>query len=323
MVQIVFMGTPDFAVPTLEKLIETGEKISTVVTQPDRRQGRGKKLKPSPVKRFAQKNNFPVMQPEELNADAISQLEALAPDVIVVVAYGQLLPEKVLNIPTYGCLNVHASLLPKYRGAAPIHRAIINGEKESGVSIMRMERGMDTGPILAQRKVTITETMTTGELHDSLAEIGAQLLAETLAKIAEVSPVTQQDSEATYADKISKADEKLNWNRSAADIVNLVRGMNPWPGTYTTLEDKRLKIFDAELFPYRPMVKEKSNKCRPEPGMILEIVPTGIVVATGDDNAVLVTRVQPPGKQKMPTADFLRGYRIMSGHRFGDGDSDA
>lgn len=302
----VFMGTPDFAVPTLEKLIEAEYKIVAVVTQPDRRRDRGKKIKPSPVKECALQHGVPVLQPEKLDRTFVNQLGELQPDVIIVVAYGKLLPPEILNLPRFGCLNVHASLLPKYRGAAPIHRAIINGEKESGVSIMLLDEGMDTGPVFSQKKVAIPDSMTAGELHDLLAVEGAQLLVETLEKLpGGLQPKPQNDAEASYAPLLTKEDEYLNWAEGAADIVNRIRGMNPWPGAYTIYENKRLKIYGAEQFPFT--VNDAV------PGTVVEINDRGFVVMAGDHNGVLVTEVQMQGKQRMSAPAFLRGCHLSPG----------
>ncbi len=316
------MGTPDFAVPALDKLIAAGHEVVAVVTQPDRRQGRGKKIKPGPVKQTALAKGITVMQPEKLDNIFVKQLAELHLDVIAVVAYGKLLPEAVINLPRYGCINVHASLLPKYRGAAPIHRAIIDGERESGVTIMQMDRGMDTGPILAQKRVAIPGAMTAGELHDILAVEGADLLVKTLAELARGVTQKQQDNAiATYAPMLTGEDKRIDWREPAIEIINRVRGMNPRPGTYTIYQDKRLKIFKAELFPYRLVENrfEGNVKENVAPGTITELISQGFVVAAGDGNAVLVTEVQPPGKQKMQASDFLRGHAMTVGQRLGRG----
>lgn len=315
MLRVVFMGTPDFAVPTLEKLIASGHQVQAVVTQPDRRRGRGKKVKPSPVKKFAMERGLTVLQPDKLDADFVAQLVALKPDVAVVVAYGKLLPEAVLSLPGYGCINIHGSLLPKYRGAAPLHWAVINGENESGVSIMRMDKGMDTGPVLAYQSVPIAAEDTTGTLHDQLAQVGADLLVETLAELPRgIKEHPQDDGLATDAPPLTKQDEQISWRRPAQDIVNQVRGMNPWPGTYTIYQDKRLKIFAAEVFPHLPVL---ADALTPVPGKVIEVNQLGIVVAVGANQAVLLTEVQPPGKQRMRAADFLRGYQVEVGQRLG------
>jgi len=230
---IVFMGTPQFAVETLEQLIQAGHQILGVVTQPDRPKGRGSKLNPTPVKVKADEYGLPVYQPEKIRDPIfIQKLADLKPEVIVVVAYGQILPKEILELPPLGCINVHASLLPKYRGAAPIHWSIINGEKETGVTTMLMDQGLDTGNMLLKTSVEIGSSETTGELHDKLAVLGGQLLIETLSMMAkgEITPQAQDDGQATYAPLLNKEHELINWQKKAQDIQNLIRGMNPWPG---------------------------------------------------------------------------------------------
>ena len=306
--KIVFMGTPDFAVPTLGALLKAGHEVVSVVTQPDRKRGRGKSIRPCPVKSYALKHDLNILQPECFDAGYISQLVKLGSEAIVVVAYGKILTEEILNLPKYGCINVHASVLPKYRGAAPIHRAIINGETESGVTIMRLDKGMDTGPMLKQEKVSISDTMTAGELHDRLAQIGAELLVKTLECLPNLVPKEQVSSLATYAAMLTKEDECLDWEQKANNVVNRIRGMNPWPGAYTILDNKRLKIHQAQVFPFA--IKNS------RPGTIVETNNKGFVVAAGDEKGVLVTMLQPEGKQKMPAADFLRGYFLSPGTKF-------
>ncbi|MBO8136578.1 MAG: methionyl-tRNA formyltransferase [Desulfotomaculum sp.] len=304
--RIVYMGTPEFAVPCLKKIIKQNYQLVAVVTQPDKPKGRGKKLQPPPVKVTAQKYNLPVYQPEKINtAEFITKLKELEPDLIVVVAYGKILPKEILNLPPLGCVNVHASLLPKYRGAAPIHWAVINGEKETGVTTMYMDEGMDTGDMILSRAVPIKEDETVGEVHDKLAELGAEVLGETLNLIAEGrAPRTPQNSkEATYAPMLKREHEIINWDRTALEIKNHIRGMNPWPGTYTKLKGKILKIWRAEI------VKCDSSE---QPGTVISCKNNKIVVQTGE-GCLAVTELQLQGCKRMDAGCFLCGNKITPG----------
>jgi len=299
------MGTPDFAVPTLKLLIEK-HNVAGVVTQPDRPKGRGKKMLASPVKETALENNIPVFQPEKIrDEEFISKLEQFDADVFVIVAYGQLLPEKVLNMPKYGCINVHGSLLPKYRGAAPIQRALIDGEKVTGVTIMYMAKGLDSGDMIIKKEISVDDGETYGSLHDKMAPIGAEALIEALELIekGEVKPEKQDDSLSCYAKKIEKGFGKIDWNKNSDKILNFIRGLNPVPCAYTLLNGEVFKIWNAEEFYEGADSNEK-------PGSVIKIFPKkGFVVKT-NDSALIITEVQAKGGKKMNCSDYLRGHNI-------------
>lgn len=309
---MVYMGTPDFSVPALRHLIEGPHQVVGVVTQPDRPSGRGKKLTPPPVKSLALEHGIEVFQPEKLrkNDEAFAHISAWKPDVCVVAAYGQILPQRFLDIPRLGCINIHASLLPKYRGASPINAAIIHGETESGVTLMQMEAGLDTGPMLAIVKTPIGELETAQELHDRLSELGAAHLNEVLTKLdaGEITAVAQDDSLMTYAPLMKKEDGKIDWSSSAVDVANLIRGVNPWPGAYADIlradgRQERVKFHLA-----------KAVEGSGEPGAILES--TGRLVIGCADGALEVLRIQPPNGRAMDVRDFLNGNRLEAGDRF-------
>lgn len=301
---IVFMGTPDFAVPSLEILIEKFN-VTAVFTQPDRPKGRGKKIAMSPVKETAIKYDIPVYQPEKIRKEPemLELLKKLNPDFIVVVAFGQILPKEVLEIPKKACINLHASLLPKYRGAAPINWAIINGEKVSGNTTMLMDVGLDTGNMLLKQEVKISENMTMGELHDDLMEKGAGLLAETIVSYDDITPIKQNDEKTCYASKINKKIGEIDWNISAEKIHNLIRGLNPWPAAYTTYNDKIMKLYESEV------IKKENNS---EPGTIIECSKDGIKVAA-KDGIVNIKKIQFPGKKPLNVDEYLRGHSIEVG----------
>ena len=281
MLKVVFMGTPDFAVPTLRMLLEQQYPLQAVITQPDRAKGRGKQIVAPPVKRLAEQHHIPVLQPEKVRTkDVIQTLQELAPDLIVVIAYGQILPESILRIPTRGCINVHASLLPKYRGAAPIHWAIIRGETETGITTMFMDKGMDTGDMLLQRRIPIQEDDTAGVLHDRLAELGAETLLETLQRMeaGDLQRIPQNHDAATYAPMLKKEDGDIDWQEKALTIVRKVRGLHPWPGAYTSYQGRMVKLLQVrqEICPVHSMSAI--------PGAIIEIDKlSGPLVQTGDD----------------------------------------
>ncbi len=303
--KIVFMGTPDFSVAALAALAKE-HMISLVVTQPDRARGRGKKVIPSPVKKMAAELNIPVFQPNRLrDPDAIARVVDEGADVIVVVAFGQILPKEVLHAPKYGCINIHASLLPKYRGAAPIHRAIQAGESESGVTIMQMDEGLDTGDMLSVETIEITETMTTGQLHDALSELGAKMIVETLNKIEDktIQGLPQDDHFATYANKIAKSEAEIDWRMEAVAIHNAIRAFDPFPGAWTNFNSLKLKCFSTAC-----AERESSGT----PGEVLEVTQEGFRVQTGR-GSLWVKEVQIPGKRRMPVSDFLRGNKLEKG----------
>ncbi len=311
--RIVFMGTPAFAVPSLNELIEAGHEILAVVTQPDKPRGRGLSKTMSEVKAAALSHNIQVLEPHKLKEENfIEKLRGLYPDFIAVVAYGKILPEPILVIPPKGCVNLHASLLPKYRGAAPVSRAIINGEKETGVSVMLMDRGMDTGPVLLKEKVAIGTDDTAESLSSKLSMAGAKLLTEAIALIAEdkIKPVPQDDNAASYAPILRKGDGKVDWGRNAQEIRDLVRGLYPWPGAYTHWKDKLLKIHGCRI-----KAEPVTTPIDALPGSIIDVSGEGISVKCGS-GTLEITELQPENRKRMHASDFIKGYRILKGDRF-------
>ncbi len=306
-IRTVFMGTPAFALATLEGLIAAGCNLVGVYTQPDRPKGRGKKLAPPPVKELAQQHGIPVFQPQKLRApEAVEQLKALQPELIVVVAYGQILPKAVLDIPGHGCINVHASLLPKYRGAAPINQAIVDGESETGITTMLMDVGLDTGDMLVKLSLAIGANETAGQLHDRLALLGREAMEETLKRLCagELVAEKQDDALSTYAPMMKKEDGLIDWSQPAAAIHNLVRGLDPWPGAYTHLAGDVLKIADTSV----------DETLSGAPGRVLSAAADGVRVACGE-GALVVGQLQLPGKKRLAAADFLRGRDLPVGTR--------
>lgn len=308
--RVIFMGTPDFAVSSLKALIESGHTVLTVVTQPDRPKGRGKKEAPPPVKEAAQELGLPVIQPLKVkDPDLIRLLRSLSPEVIVVVAYGQILPREILLLPKCGCVNVHASLLPKYRGAAPIHRAVINGEQETGITTMFMDEGLDTGDMILQESTPIFEEDNVGTIHDRLAIAGARLLSNTLDLIGRGrAPRAPQKDKSSYAPMITGADELIQWNKPARDIFNHIRGMDPWPGARTFMGSKMLKIWSAHV----RAEDQRQEHARPEPGRVLETGRDGVMVCTGR-GIIVIDELQLQGAKRMSAADFLRGTPGLAG----------
>ncbi|SFQ18118.1 methionyl-tRNA formyltransferase [Caldicoprobacter faecalis] len=312
MLKIVFMGTPEFAIPSLEAIVSSGHQIIGVVTQPDKPKGRGKKLAPPPVKEWAVARNIPVYQPEKVkDPEFIEVLKGLAPDLIVTAAYGQILPKEILDIPPLGCINVHASLLPKYRGASPIQQALIDGETETGITIMYMDVGMDTGDIIFQKSTPIYPDEQADELHDRLAVLGGEALAEVLKLFEKGRPAgrPQEQEKATYCKKIDKSMGNIDWTQSAVRIKNLVRGLTPWPGTFTFLGDQRIKVWKVQEWEY-------SNLGTHTPGQVVAADQRhGLVVACGEGFLRLV-RIQGEGKKVMEDVEFLRGNPIPVGAIF-------
>lgn len=301
--KLIFMGTPEFAVHTLEELNENGYDIKLVVTQPDKPSGRGKKLKKSDVKIKAEELGLEIFQPNKIKLDEnIKKLKEYKPDFIVVVAYGQILNKEILSIPKYGCINVHASLLPKYRGAAPLNWAIINGEKTTGVTTMAMDVGLDTGDMLLKSKIDIDDNMNVGELHDKLSIQGARLLIETLKGIEcdEIQREKQDNSLSNYAPMLDKENTKINWNDKAQNIHNLIRGLSPWPSAYFMYEENKVKVYKSMY------TNEKTGY---NPGFVLKANNEGIFVTTLD-GIVILKEIQMPGKNKMKVSDYLRGNKF-------------
>ena len=306
--RIVFMGTPDFAVPSLQALIGAGHDVCAVYTQPDKPQGRKQILTAPPVKTLALEHDIPVFQPNTLkNEDEQARLREIAPEVIIVVAYGKLLPKAVLDIPPHGCINVHGSLLPRWRGAAPIQWAVIAGDEMAGVTTMQMAEGLDTGDMLLTYETKVGEKETAGELFDRLAQSGAELLTQTLVKLDEITPRPQDEAQSCYAHMLDKQMAVIDWSKSAHEIDCLIRGLNPWPIALTTLSGERLKVFAAE--------KANGNG---EPGTVLEADPKkGLTVACGE-GALRLTEIQLVGGKRMKATDFLRGHAIEVGTKLGD-----
>ena len=308
---LIFMGTPGFAVPSLRALLDAGAPILLVVTQPDRPKGRGRRVAAPPVKQLAQERGLEVYQPKKVkSAEAVERITARGPSCLVVVAYGQLLSAEILEIPPLGAVNVHASLLPKYRGPAPIHWALIQGEMETGVTTMFMDAGMDTGDILLQRKAVIQPEETAGSLHDRLAEQGARVLVETLdlLKRGSLEPKIQDSSQATYAPMLAKEDGKVDWHEEAKRICCRIRGLDPWPGSFTSWQGKRLKLFGCRAL---------SISTQAEPGTVIAAAEDGLQVAAGE-GAVLIETLQLEGGRPLAVSDFLRGHHFQVEDKLGE-----
>ena len=300
---IVFMGTPEFALPTLKKIHNSSHSILSVITQPDRPKGRGQKQVDSPIKKFALENNLPILQPATVNTkEFIASLLENRPDYIIVVAFGQILSETLLKVPKQFCINLHSSLLPKYRGAAPINRAILNGETRSGVTTMIMDKGMDTGDILLVDETPIEQNDDAQSLHDKLSEQGGKLVLETLSRLQknDLLPTPQNSDLASYAPKLKKEESLIDWKIDAENIFNKIRGLSPWPGTHTLYNGKRLAILKGEI-----VLGESSDR----PGHVERITDTGIEVGTGK-NRLKITELKLEGKKAMPVKSFLSGYKI-------------
>lgn len=306
--KVVYMGTPDFAVPPLRALVKAGYEVVGAVTQPDKPKGRSKTLLPPPVKEEALKYNIPVYQPLKVREpEFLETLKNLAPDVIVVAAFGQIIPKAILDLPEFGCLNIHASLLPKYRGAAPIQQAVINGDKEAGVTIMKMGTGLDTGDMISQAAVLLTEDETGGSLFDRLSELGAELLIKTLPSVFDRTAVYEpqpEESPTPYAGMITKQMGLLDFKKDAETLERLIRGLNPWPSAYAYLNVKTLKIWKADV--------EKREAENEAPGTVIKADKNGVYVACGQDILIL-KEVQLEGKKRMDAASFLRGHQLEPG----------
>lgn len=304
--RVIFMGTPDFSVGTLEALVQAGHEVVLAVTQPDRPKGRGGKMQYTPVKEKALEYDIPVFQPVKVREKScVEKLDSYKADVMVVVAFGQILPREILELTPYGCINVHASLLPKYRGAAPIQWSIIDGETVTGVTTMQMDEGLDTGDMLLKTEVPLEPDETGGSLHDKLSAAGAKLCVETLKALEEktVTPEKQGETPTKYARMLDKALGKIDWTKDAASIERLVRGLNPWPSAYTSWEGKTMKIWSAEVV---------DRECKAPCGTVAEVTKTDFSVQTGK-GLLKVTELQIPGKKRMAADAFLRGYKMETG----------
>ncbi len=309
---VIFMGTPDFAVPTLQMLIDEGHTISAVVTQPDRPKGRGNKVLMPPVKELALKHGIEILQPERVkgNEEFLMHIKALNPDVMVVVAYGKILPESVLEVPKLGCINIHGSLLPKYRGAAPIQWSVLNGETVTGVTIMYMDKGMDTGDMLYKKEMVLAEDETYASLHDKMKDVGAAALKEAWPLIVSGGKerIKQNEEEATYAPPIQKALGEIQWEKSNHEIDALVRGLNPWPAAYTYYDGQMMKVWN---------VSTGVGQTEYEPGTIIEVDKAGIHVQTGN-GILIIKEIQAPNKKRMPVSEYIKGNTIEPGKLLGD-----
>ena len=307
--KVIFMGTPDFSVGTFEALVEAGHEGVLAVTQPDKPKGRGKEMQFTPVKECALKYNIPVFQPRRVRvAECIEELRKYNADIMVVVAFGQILPKEILEMTPYGCVNVHASLLPKYRGAAPIQWSIIDGEEVTGVTTMQMNEGLDTGDMLLKVEIPIEEKETGGSLHDKLAEAGAKLCVKTLEALQNktVTPVPQGETTTAYAKMLEKQLGNIDWTKSAVEIERLIRGLTPWPSAYTNWNGKVMKIWDAKV------VESENDTNEAQPGAIVKVEKDTFDVQTGD-GLLKVRELQIPGKKRMDAGAFLRGYQIKEG----------
>ena len=307
--KVIFMGTPDFSVGTLNALVEAGHEVVLVVTQPDKPKGRGGRMQATPVKEAAALHGIPVFQPKRIRTqDSIEELKKYNADIMVVIAFGQILPKEILEMTPYGCVNVHASLLPKYRGAAPIQWAVINGEKVSGVTTMQMDEGLDTGDMLLKTEVMLDEKETGESLHDKLAAAGATLCVKTLRALEEgkITPQKQGESSTEYAKMLDKSLGSIDWNNSAVSIERLIRGLNSWPGAYTEWNGRVMKIWGADVY-VKAAISDSKERL---PGTIAQIEKDGFYVQTGE-GLLKVTELQIPGKKKMEAAAFLRGYQIQ------------
>lgn len=312
--KIVYMGTPDFAVAPLEALIQAGHQISAVVTQPDKQKGRGKEVQMTPVKECALKYGIPVFQPVKIKEkEAVEKLREYPADLFVIAAFGQILSEEILNMPRFGCINIHASLLPAYRGAAPIQWVILNGEKKTGVTIMQMEKGLDTGDMLLKAEVDIDSGETGESLHDKLMEIGAKLIVEAIPKLerGELVPEKQDDSLSSYAPRLTKAMGLVDWKKDAIEIERLIRGLNSWPSAYTCYHGKTLKIWEAEV-----ILAEPERDSSALPGTVCSAGKDFFDVACGKD-LLRIRSLQLEGKKRVSVKDFLLGYQLEEGTQLG------
>ena len=308
--KVIFMGTPDFSVGTLEAIVEAGHEVVLAVTQPDKPKGRGKAVQFSPVKEAALAHNIPVFQPKKIREpENIEELRKYEADIMVVIAFGQILPKEILEMTPYGCVNVHASLLPKYRGAAPIQWAVIDGEKTSGVTTMQMDEGLDTGDMILKDEIVLDAKETGGSLHDKLADMGAKLLIETLTALENKTATFEKQGESptAYARMLDKKLGQIDWKEEAVKLERLIRGLNPWPAAYTIWDEKTMKIWESEV---------KEEETGKEPGTIVAVEKDGFFVQTGK-GLLKITALQIPGKKRMDAGAFLRGYHPEVGTLLG------
>jgi methionyl-tRNA formyltransferase len=314
--RIVFMGTPESAVPSLRRCVEDGHEVLAVWTQPDRPAGRGNKLKAPPVKEYALSQNLTVHQPAKIRTEeALSLFAAEEFDIAVVVAYGRILPATFLRAPRRGCVNVHFSLLPKYRGAAPVNWSIVRGERETGVTTMLIDEGLDTGPVLLQRSTRIEEDETAPHLLERLSHAGADLLGETLARFDRIEPRPQRDEDATLAPMLKREDGLIDWTQDASEIERRVRGFQPWPNAYTFYKDRRLVIWRASVYGVEDEDLKDGTTTRA--GEVIEARGDNLVIACGGATALRVSELQPEGKQRLGARDFINGSHVRTGERFG------
>lgn len=320
--RVVFMGTPDFAVGALEAIIHAGHQVAAVVTQPDKPKGRGKEVQMTPVKACALAHDIPVFQPIKIKeGEAVETLRSYEADIFVVAAFGQILSEEILSMPKYGCINIHASLLPKYRGAAPIQWAIIDGEKVSGVTIMQMDKGLDTGDMLMKMEVPIDVRETGDSLHDKLAQAGAELIVEALIRIesGDITPVKQNDEESCYAKMLQKSMSRIDWCKGAEELDCLIRGLISWPGASTVFRGKTLKIWEEQPAAESEVSAKSATVSlqNANPGTVVGVEKEAFYVQTGK-GILKITAVQPEGKKRMAVKDFLLGYPVKAGEKLGE-----
>ena len=318
MLKIIFMGTADFGGPVLEKLADIKENQVMVITQPDRPQGRGRKILPTPIKKIALDKGLEVFQPENINdEESIKRIKEFSPDIILVVAYGQILSSYILNIPKIGCINIHGSLLPKYRGAAPINRAIINCEKETGITFMFMKEKVDAGEIIFQEKIDILPDETCGELYYRLSDLSARTLPKLLEKIksGKIERILQDNKLATFARKMNKEDGKIDWSDKGEKIYNLIRGTIPFPGAFTYYKGRKLKITRARFL---DDYQDEADTGYPKPGIVVKTEKDGILISTGDKGIIKIFRLIPAGSKELTANQFVNGYKIKTGEALGE-----
>jgi methionyl-tRNA formyltransferase len=318
MLKIIFMGTADFGAPVLERLANSKENKVMVITQPDRPQGRGRKISPTPIKKVALDKGLEVFQPENINDEqSIKRMKEFSPDIILVVAYGQILSNHILNIPEIGCINIHGSLLPKYRGAAPINRAVINGEKEAGITFMFMDEKIDAGDIIFQEKIDISPEETYGELYYRLSALSAETLPKLLEKIksGKIERISQDIKEVTFARKMNKEEGKIEWRDKGEKVYNLMRGTTPYPGAFTYYQGKKLKITRARFL---GDYQNETNAISPNPGSVIKVEKNSILISTGGKGIIRILKLIPAGSKELTAEQFVNGYKIKIGDRLGE-----